>query len=69
MRRFGFGFGCNIRDQDDAEVSAHGEGAREHLENHIGSGAGGDIVVRRDAAQEQVADASSGEAGVVAGLA
>ncbi len=62
--RWGGLFGCTLRlgsHEDDAEVGADGESAREHVEDDVGAGAGGDVVVLGLAAEEQVADAAPGE--------
>jgi len=55
-----------VGNADDAEVGPYGEGAREHGENDIWRGAGGDVEVFRGAAQQQVADAAAGEIGFIA---
>ena len=50
-------------------MRAHGKGARKEIENDIGSGAGGHVVVVRLAAQQQIAHAAAGEVGLIASVA
>lgn len=55
------------RNQNHAEMGSHGEGARKHGEDEIGSGGGCDVVVLRLPTEEEVADATAGKVRVVAG--
>jgi hypothetical protein len=50
-------------------VRADGKGAREEVEDDVGRGRGGDVVVRGLAAEEQVADAAAGEITLTANMA
>jgi len=53
-------------DEDDAEVGSDGEGLREQRDDLVGCGRGGDVVVLGLEAEVEVADAASGEVGLVA---
>ena len=50
-----------VADQNDAEVGADGEGAREQGEDRIGMGTGGDVKIFGKDADQDVADTASGE--------
>ena len=63
-RRCGSAGGCS--DKDDTEVSAHSECARKKVEDHAGGSAGGHVIVGWGAAEEQIADATTGQKGLVA---
>jgi hypothetical protein len=54
-------------DQHDAKVRSDGKGPRKEVENDVGRGAGGDVVVGGLAAEEQIADTAAGEISLVAG--
>ena len=58
-----------LEDADDAEMRAHGDGAREEALDFLRAGAGGDVVVLGLDAAQHVADAAAGEIGDVAGIA
>src|ERR1700733_3802609 len=53
-------------DQHNSEVCAYGEGAREKIEDDIGRGRSGYVVVLGLATEEQVANAAAGQVGLVA---
>ena len=55
-----------VRHQNHAKVRADSEGAAEEAEHHVGSCAGGHVVVGRHAAQQQVAHAAAGKVGLKA---
>jgi hypothetical protein len=48
-------------DKNYSEVRSDGKGAREEVEDDVGRGRGGYVVVTGLAAEEQVADAAAGE--------
>jgi N6-L-threonylcarbamoyladenine synthase len=50
-----------VGNENDAKVSADGERAREQVEDDVGCGGGGHVVVDGIAAEQQVADAAAGE--------
>jgi hypothetical protein len=54
------------RHQDNSELLAHGEGIRENFHDLPRSRIGRDIIIRRLALEEKIADASAGEVGLVA---
>ena len=58
-----------LADEDDAEVGADGEGLGEERDDLIGRGGGGDVEVLGREAEQEVAHASAGEEGLVAGVA
>src|SRR6185312_15324479 len=55
-----------VGDEDDAEVGSYGEGSGEELEDSVGVGGGGDVEVGGGVAEEEIADASAGEVGLMA---
>jgi hypothetical protein len=57
------------RHQHYSELLAYGEGLREDLHDLLRSRVGGYVVVGGLAAEQEVADASSGEVGLVSALA
>jgi hypothetical protein len=48
------------RNQNHAEMRAHGEGAREHLQHHVRRRTGRHVEVGRFAAEQQIAHAAAG---------
>jgi hypothetical protein len=57
-----------VSDEEDAEVGADGEGVGEEGEDLFRGGGGGDVEVPGGEAEQEVADAASGEECLVAGL-
>ncbi len=55
-----------IADEDDAEVRADGEGLWEELLHDVRGGAGGYVEVLGLVAEQEIADASAGEVGLMA---
>ena len=53
--------------KDHAEVGSYRESAREHFEHDAGSGAGGYVVVGRSATEEEIANAATGQVGLMPG--
>ena len=58
--------GTGGADQDDAEVRAYRVSPREDGENGFGRGAGGYVVVLGRVAEQEIADAASGEVRLLA---
>src|SRR5581483_9236220 len=48
------------RDQHDAKVCAYREGARKHVEHHVGRSTGGHVVVDRRTAEKKIAHTPAG---------
>jgi hypothetical protein len=64
-----FDLGGAIGDDDDAELRAHCEAIGEKLLHAIGCGVGGDVVIDRLAAKQNIPDAAASKIGLMAAIA